>query len=288
MKLLVHGGVSGLEKELPPIAHALESAAGAPTALEAVERAICALEDDPELNAGFGSVLNLDGNVELDAGIADGARQRSGAVTSVGVRHPILLARRVMEDTPHVFMSGSGAMELGSDLEVLASTTDDQIRRWEKARDAGTLSPKHFGAPQHVDTVGAIALDDAGDLVAGSSTGGVFGKLPGRVGDACIFGAGFYASPQAAVMGTGVGELFIECLAAARVGFAIESGEHPQGACEEVISFMGRRRESTAGLIALDRHGQVGAAFRGGALRVESTDGAIEPRRLAGPNVTSG
>ncbi|MFN2594294.1 MAG: isoaspartyl peptidase/L-asparaginase, partial [Actinomycetota bacterium] len=271
---------SGLEKELPPIAHAVASAAHTANALDAVERAIYELENDPELNAGFGSVLNLNGAIELDAGIADGATQRSGAVTSVGVRHPIVLARRVMEHTPHVFMLGEGATELGSDLEVLTASTDEQVQRWKKARDDGTLSPQHFGAPQHVDTVGAIALDDAGDLVAGSSTGGVFGKLPGRVGDACIFGAGFYASPEAAVMGTGVGELFIEFIASARVGFAIESGVHPQRACEQVITLMGLRRTSTAGLIALDRDGNVGAAFRGGALRVESTDGAIEPRRL--------
>ncbi|MEA2477043.1 MAG: L-asparaginase / beta-aspartyl-peptidase [Actinomycetota bacterium] len=281
MKLFVHGGVSGLDKELPPIAHAVAAASSTSTALDAVERAVFALEDDPNVNAGFGAVLNLAGAIELDAGIADGATMRSGAVTSVKVRHPIVLARRVMETTPHVFMAGPGAMRLGLDLETMTTSSDEQGARWSQAREDGTLTPDHFGAPQHVDTVGAIALDDVGNLVAGSSTGGVFGKLPGRVGDACVFGAGFYASPAAAVMGTGVGELFIECFACARVGLAIESGIHPQRACEDVIEMMGTRQASTAGLIALNRTGQVGAAFRGGALRVEGLDGPVEPKRLA-------
>lgn len=280
MNLLVHGGVSGIQKPLPPIDHAIAAAAAETSAMDAVVRAICALEDDPEVNAGFGSVLNLDGRIELDAGIADGARLRSGAVAGVTVAHPIVLARRVMELTPHVLMAGQGAMRLAQDLDPLLETSDEQRERWRRAADAGTLAPEYFGAPQHVDTVGAIALDDAGNLVAGSSTGGVFGKLPGRVGDACVFGAGFYASRSAAVMGTGVGELFIEFSAAARTGFAIESGTDPQRACEETIEVMGARAPSTAGLIALDRDGRVGAAFRGGALRVESNDGPVEPVRL--------
>ncbi|MDQ3877508.1 MAG: isoaspartyl peptidase/L-asparaginase [Actinomycetota bacterium] len=239
MKLLVHGGVSGIEKALPPIAHAIEAAKGATTALDAV-------------------------------------------VTSVTTRNPIQLARRVMEQTPHVLMSATGAMRLAADLPELTSTSDEQEQRWVTARDAGTLSPEYFGAPQHVDTVGAIALDDDGRLAVGSSTGGVFGKLPGRAGDACVFGAGFYASRSSAAMGTGVGELFIESFACARVGLAIEEGAHPQEACERVIELIGERATSTAGLVALDRDGRVGAAFRGGALRVESTDGPIEARRLSG------
>jgi isoaspartyl peptidase/L-asparaginase-like protein (Ntn-hydrolase superfamily) len=124
-------------------------------------------------------------------------------------------------------------------------------------------------------------LDADGRLAAGSSTGGVFGKLSGRVGDAPIFGAGLYASESVAVVGTGVGELFLETLACLRVALLVEDeGALPQDACERVIKWVGERRSVSAGLLALDRSGRVGAAFRGGSLAVEGPDGPVEAVRL--------
>lgn len=273
----VHGGVSGTPKAvLPSLSAALEAAASAATALDAVEAAVCALEDHPELNAGFGSVLNLDGELELDAGITDGERCRIGAVANVCVRHPISLARRVLETTPHVLVTGRGAMQLGADMHRLELTSEKQRRRWEEAKADGTLDPARYGDPEHVDTVGAVALGDDGTLAAGSSTGGVFGKLPGRVGDAPIFGAGIYASRDAAVVGTGVGELFLATLASLRVGRLIEDGHAPQSACEQVIDLLGTREPLAAGLLALDRSGDVGAAFRGASWAVEGPAGLIQ------------
>jgi L-asparaginase / beta-aspartyl-peptidase len=237
------------------------------------------MEDDPALNAGFGAVLNRDGLLELDAGIADGSGL-CGGVAGVAVRHPISLARRVLETTPHVLIAGGGATELGADMERLRDTSSEQRRRWIEARADGRLALEHYGAREHVDTVGAVALDEFGRLAAGTSTGGVFGKLPGRVGDAPIFGAGFYASKRAAVVGTGVGEIFIRAQAAARTGALIEEGRHPAQACAQIIREMAVSREHTAGLLALDRNGRAGAAFRGGSLAVEGPAGAVEAFRV--------
>ena len=277
----MHGGVSGLEKELPAIDGALSDARDATSALDAIELAVMALEDNPLVNAGYGSVLTIDGNVEMDAAIADGAGLDFGAVANVQVAHPISLARRVMEHTPHHVLSGAGAMALGADMQLLAETTLAQRRRWAQALEAGTLMPSRYGAPEHVDTVGAVALDDDGRLAAGSSTGGVFGKMPGRVGDTPVFGAGVYASPTVAVVGTGVGELFLETLACLRVALLVEDdGAHPQAACEEVVRRLGERRPVSAGLLALDSEGRVGAAFRGGGLAVEGLTGPLLPVRL--------
>jgi beta-aspartyl-peptidase (threonine type) len=279
--VFVHGGVSGLEKELPSLGDSVMAALDAAAALDAVEAAVVTLEDNPLLNAGYGSVLTIDGTIEMDAGVADGATGACGAVANVTVTHPIRLARRVLEQTPHVLLAGAGAMALGDDMPMLDDTTPEQRRRWEAAKRAGTLAPSRYGAPEHVDTVGAVALDAQGRLAAGSSTGGVFGKLPGRVGDAPIFGAGLYASESVAVVGTGVGELFLETLACLRVALLVEDEDaDPQDACERVIRWLGRRRSVSAGLLALDRSGRVGAAFRGGSLAVEGPQGPLEAVRL--------
>ncbi|MGH2754924.1 MAG: isoaspartyl peptidase/L-asparaginase family protein [Actinomycetota bacterium] len=279
-QLLVHGGVSGKPLlRMPEIDHALMVPNGG--AVDLVEEAVRRLEDDPALNAGWGAVLDRDGRLELDAGIADGHRDRCAGVANVTVRHPISLARRVMEETPHVLLTGAGAQAFAGDMETLGSSTPEQQSRWSDASEAGRLDLESFGSAEHVDTVGAIALDDSGALAAGSSTGGVFGKMPGRVGDAPIFGAGIYASAHVAVMGTGVGELFLATLASQRVGMMVEAGAHPQKACEEVIAYLGTRAGLPAGLLAIDSQGREGAAFRGGSLPVASSSGKVRPVRLS-------
>jgi L-asparaginase / beta-aspartyl-peptidase len=283
VQVLVHGGVSGAPR--PPIAlgYAVEAAGAADTALDAVEAAVRALEDDPRLNAGYGSVLNLAGRLELDAAVADGQRGRCGSVAGVTVRHPISLARLVLDRTPHVFLAGAGAMRLGraAELEELHASTEEQHDRWRRAR--ATAEPD-YGHPDLVDTVGAVARDRRGRLSAGSSTGGVRGQMEGRVGDSPIFGAGLYASRAAAVVGTGLGELFIESLACARAGALIEGGVAPQEACERVLARLARAQLAPAGLLALDREGRAGAAFRGSSWAVAGSDGQVSTRRV-GPAV---
>ena len=277
----VHGGVSGLVKtDIPPLDRFAAAGAEHASAVDAVEHAVRGLEDDPAFNAGFGSVLNIEGGLEMDAGIAHGPTGRVGGVANVTVRNPISLARKVMEETPHVLLTGAGAQALGRSMDHLEDTSPEERERWNRARDSGALHSLDYGAPEHVDTVGAVALDERGDLVAGSSTGGVFAKLPGRVGDAPIFGAGLFASAQAAVVGTGVGEVFLESLAALRVGVLIERGAEPQEACEEIIALLGRRSPVTAGLLALDRTGRAGAAYRGGSWAAGGATGPLDAVRL--------
>lgn len=237
------------------------------------------LEDDPSLNAGYGAVLDLAGNVSLDAGIADGPAGSFGAVAGVAVANPITLARRVLEATPHGLMIGDGATALGRDLSVVEIAPERRLQ-WEEAKRADKLDPGRYGTPERVDTVGAVALDGDGRLAAGSSTGGVFGKMPGRVGDSPIFGAGFYASSGIAVVGTGVGELFLETLACARAAALIDDGRSPQDACEEVIELLGRHATTSAGLLALDADGRLGCAYRGGSLSIYGPRGRHEPVRL--------
>lgn len=280
--VFVHGGVSAHTPAggIPSLGSCLGEAVLAASALDAVEMATRALEDDPALNAGFGAVLTLEGRIELDAGIADGATGSFGGVATVSVRHPISLARLVMDRTPHVLLSESGAMAFADEMETLTTTTDVQLQRLEAARTAGVLDAAHYASPETADTVGCVALGDDGRLAAASSSGGVFGKMPGRVGDACIFGAGVYASPGAAVVGTGIGEVFVETLAAGRAGRLIEDGMHPLEACERTISVIDEHRKVSAGLLALDTGGRQGAAYRGGSWAVEGPRGPVEPSRV--------
>lgn len=278
--VFVHGGVAGVPKpHRVSLAGGVSRGLARARAIDAVEAAVIALEDDPELNAGFGAVLNLEGAVELDAGISDGVTGRSGGVGNVCVRHPVSLARKVLEETPHVLVTGAGAAALGAGMEQV-ERSPAEVARWEEARAEGRLDVARFGDPVEVDTVGAVALGDPGDLAAASSTGGVFGKMPGRMGDSAIFGAGHYASRGAAVVGTGVGEMFLETLACARAGMLIEAGAHPQRACADVIRLLGEGASLPAGLLALDRSGRHGAAYRGGSWDVEGPDGPVEAERL--------
>ncbi|MBA2272895.1 MAG: isoaspartyl peptidase/L-asparaginase [Actinobacteria bacterium] len=279
--IYVHGGVSGRRREeVPSLAGSRRAGLGAGGALDAVEASVRSLEDDPALNAGLGSVLNRRGQIELDAGLADGTAGRFAGVASVAVRHPISLARRVLENTPHVLLIGEAAHEVGGGLERLEGSTPEQHDRWARAEASGELALDRYGDSEHVDTVGAVVLDGAGHIAAGSSTGGVFGQMPGRVGDSPIFGAGIYASPKVAVVGTGVGELFLETLACFRAGALVEDGLDPQNACERVIVYLGGVRPLEAGLLALDGAGRVGAAFRGGSWAVEGPEGPLTPARL--------
>ena len=236
--LAIHGGAGTLERSAmteerraayeAALADALEAgsavlAAGG-SAMDAVEAAIVPLEDDPKFNAGRGAVYTWEGGHELDAAIMDGRTRAAGAVTGVTtIRNPIRLARAVLRDGRHVFLSGAGAEtfardpDLGGGLEtVLPGWFDTEERReaLERLR-AERLSSRDVDVK--FGTVGAVALDVQGNLAAGTSTGGLTGKRWGRIGDAPIIGAGTYADNRAcAVSATGSGEYFI------RVGVAQE------------------------------------------------------------------
>ncbi len=215
-------------------------------AIDAVEAVIRLLEDDPKFNAGRGAVFTSAGANELDASIMRGSDLQAGAVAGVTtVRHPISLARAVMEDSPHVMLQGEGAEIFAADqgLEQVDPAFFFTERRWasmeRRVRGLGLpVPPRPEGAPEpepiregalnlmereHAfGTVGVVALDQAGELVAGTSTGGTTAKRWGRVGDSPIIGAGTYATPICGVSATGTGEYFIRLNVSARICHELE------------------------------------------------------------------
>ena len=233
-------------------------------ALDAVAAAVVALEDNPHFNAGRGAVFNSDGRHEMDAAVMDGRSRRAGAVAGVcGPRNPVLAARTVMERSPHVLMIGEGAMrfllEQGYAFEDAAYFGTE--RRWQalQAMLAGT-GVRPDDADRH-GTVGAVAMDRSGGLAAATSTGGMTGKLPGRVGDSPLIGAGTWASDTCAMSGTGDGEVFI------RVGAGHElcarmrlAGQGLAEAADGVLAEIGGLGGS-GGLIAVDAAGRVAMPF---------------------------
>jgi len=226
-------------------------------ALDAVEAAVKVLEDDPLFNAGRGSAFAADGKNEMDAAIMDGATLAAGSVADVQfTRHPISLARAVMEHTPYVMMVGPGADEFSraQGLEQQPPSFFFTEMRWQEfaaimrasgrsvpARPAGvgagpTASTRPQGFTHRFGTVGAVARDSEGHLAAATSTGGMQGKMPGRVGDSPLIGAGTYASDRScAVSGTGVGEYFIRLTLARQVCTLVQEGRTPQQAADRMV-----------------------------------------------------
>lgn len=234
-RLVIHGGAGVIERaRLAPaedaairaaLNQALEAGsailARGGSALDAVEAAVRMLEDDPHFNAGRGSVFTYQGTIEMDASIMDGSNRNAGAVTGVtATRNPISLARRVMEASPHVFLSREGADQFSRE-QGLPQEPPEYFRTPERRRQLEELrsrpSAEHFDVHLKYGTVGAVAVDQEGHVAAATSTGGLTGKRWGRIGDSPIIGAGTYADDRGcAVSATGAGEYFI------RVGVAHE------------------------------------------------------------------
>ena len=229
------------------------------SALDAVEAAVREMEDNHAFNAGAGSVLTNAGRVEMDAGIMDGATQAIGAVGLIRhFAHPISIARTVMTDTGHYFLAGDGAEDFARARGFAEIANQDLVteRRWEQYN---TGASNQAGEK---DTVGALALDAEGNLATANSTGGVAFKLPGRIGDSPIPGAGFYADNRfGAVATTGQGEHIVQAGLAFLAMQALEQGASAQEAAKlATASFSQRILNGQAGLIVLDAAGQVGLA----------------------------
>jgi L-asparaginase / beta-aspartyl-peptidase len=229
------------------------------TALDAVEAAVEVLEDDPLFNAGRGSAFASNGTNEMDAALMNGATLAAGSVAGVQfTRHPIALARTVMEHTPYIMMVGPGAdaFSRAQGLEQQPPAFFFTEMRWQEfvsiMKASGRPVPQRpTGVPSAANsadlpdtrafnhrfgTVGAVARDSGGHLAAATSTGGMQGKLPGRVGDSPLIGAGTYASDRScAVSGTGVGEYFIRLTLARQVCTLVEQGQTPQTAADQMI-----------------------------------------------------
>src|SRR5258708_4435284 len=221
-------------------------------ALDAVEAAVVGLEDNPLFNAGTGSTLNSLGKLELDAAIMEGHSLRAGAEAAVsGVKNPINLARRVLEDGRHILLAGEGALLFDRQIGFSECAPESLIVESEKKR----WKSKH-------GTVGAVAFDSAGRLAVATSTGGAFNKLPGRVGDSPLIGCGTYADDYGAASCTGQGEAIMRLvLAKNAVGFLheVDNGE-AQTAARMAIAHLEERLQSTGGIILIDRSGNIGYA----------------------------
>jgi beta-aspartyl-peptidase (threonine type) len=263
--LILHGG-AGARRErdyTAETAHMREVVAAmkarldaGASALDVAVEATVMLEDSGLYVAGRGASPNLAGAYELDASLMDGATGKAGAVAALqGFRNPVVAARAVMERTPHVMLVGEGAslFALDQGLEMIGDEDGwfTQAGKGEDNHPPGTLSH---------GTVGCCVLDRDGRLAAATSTAGVFGKMPGRVGDTPIPGAGSWADGRVAVSGTGQGEYFIRVAACAQVSWRVGAGQTLGEAGQAVIEEIGGLG-GDGGLIALDRDGNIAAPF---------------------------
>jgi beta-aspartyl-peptidase (threonine type) len=270
--LVVHGGAGTIRRaEMTPaqdsayrakltqaIRAGYDVLRGGGTSLDAVIATITVLEDSPLFNAGRGAVFTNAGTNELDAAIMDGASLRAGAVAGVQhIQHPIALARLVMERSGHVLLAGDGAEAFAKEqgMALVPRSYFFTQRRWDELQRAKAAARVH-------GTVGAVALDQAGRLAAGTSTGGLTNKRWGRIGDSPIIGAGTYASASCAVSGTGVGEYFMRNVVAYDIcARLLYRGETLAAAADSVIMRKLVAQGGEGGVIALDRDGRFVMTF---------------------------
>ncbi len=255
--IIVHGGAGSITDG--SLAERLEGCKSAALAgwrvlsrdgssLDAVEIAVSALEDNPLFNAGTGSTLNRSGQVEMDAAIMDGSTLSAGAVAAVrNIKNPVVLARKIMEDGRHVLLAGEGALLFARDVGIPecppeALIVEAQQKRWEK---------KH-------GTVGCVALDSDGKIAAGTSTGGIFDKLPGRVGDSPLLGCGTYAEEAGGVSCTGDGEAIVRLVMAKTALEFLHASSDPTEAAKLAVSLLAEKTGGRGGLIIIDRRGKAG------------------------------
>ena len=286
--LVIHGGAGTIKKEnmtaereaayeealtgALTLGHEILSNGG--SAVEAVELVVKRLEDSPLFNAGKGAVFTSTGTNELDASIMDGKTLNAGAVAAVKhIKNPITAARLVMEESPHVLLTGDGAEEFARehDVEFVAPEYFYTDRRWksyvkrkeEEVEKAATSANPDLDQESEYSTVGVAALDTDGNLAAGTSTGGTTFKRFGRVGDSPIIGAGTYADNRTcAVSGTGTGEYFIRLAIAHHISALMAyEGKSVQEACDIVIHEKLTELGGDGGVIAINGQGNIAFSF---------------------------
>lgn len=284
--IVVHGGAgtwhpersqAGLEGVKKAAKTGFDILKNGGSAVDSVMEAVAVMEDAGAFNAGYGSSLNIEKRVEMEASIMDGRTLQAGAVGLLqDVKNPVRLARIIMEKTDHVFVVGEGAEKLAKifNLERREMMTELRLKYYEQQRKAlleGKFELRKLASliknyPElfQLETVGAVALDKDGNVAAATSTGGFPLKLPGRIGDSPLIGCGTYADNQAgACSATGVGEIAIRLVLAKTVYSYMEDGKTAQEAVEVAIKLVNQRLSATydsMGLIAVDTYGRIGAA----------------------------
>jgi len=242
-------------------------------ALDAVEEAVVIMEDDETFDAGRGSFLNRDGRVQMDALIMDGSTLRAGGVGCVErVRNPVRAARKILSESPHVYFVGEGAerfaaehgVELCGNEELVIAREVERLRQYQRAaaEQSSAKDGNELFAPEiSHDTVGAVALDRAGNIAAATSTGGTLNKAPGRLGDSSLIGCGCYADNlSAAVSTTGWGEPIMKLVLAKWTADRVAAGNLPEWAAQEAMNYLKQRVNGHGGIIVLNARGQIGIA----------------------------
>jgi L-asparaginase / beta-aspartyl-peptidase len=288
------------------------------TALDAVEKGICAVEDDPLADSvGTGGIPNFEGVLELDASVMVGNTHRSGAVSGLTMtKNPISVARKVMELSPHVMLAGDGSKRFAravgfQDYDPMTERTREKwvmlrgklveviksggYSEYAEAVGFDAYAPSlargleimiKAGQIKNLGTVGMLSMDEKGMIVAGTSTSGLPLRLPGRVSDSSVIGAGNYASEDGASSATGIGEFVIRHNLTRKVCDYLGEGFNPTEACEESLRQMlrGEKVDYVIGLIALDRQGRVGGATSGRDVRMQFS---YQYQRLSDQKMTS-
>lgn len=241
------------------------------SSLDAVEEAVRYMEDDPTFDAGRGSFLNSEAEVEMDAMIMDGRGIRFGSVAAVYcVSHPITLARKIMELSPHCMLVGEGALGFARSIGMETVTTmellvDKELERWKRIKAERMFDQrKMFGGDpgrSNRGTVGAVALDLEGTIAAGTSTGGTANKLPGRVGDSPLIGCGTYADDRCGgASATGLGETLMRAMVAREACAGLERGLGAEEAASRAVARLAERVDGLGGAIVIRPDGEIGHA----------------------------
>lgn len=314
--LIVHGGawampddmvdahIRGVNDALAAGWRVLER--GGP-ALDAVEEAVVILENDETFDAGRGSFLNRDGRVQLDALIMDGSTLRAGGVGCVEhLRNPIRAARKILSESPHVYFVGEGAEKFAAEHGVPLCENEDlvipreverlkkyqqELSRHDTRQDGNDLFAANSDTITHDatishDTVGAVALDKAGNIAAATSTGGTLNKAPGRLGDSSLIGCGCYADNEsAAASTTGWGEPIMKLVLAKWTADRIAAGNLPEWSAQEAMNFLKQRVNGHGGIIVLNTAGHIGIAHNTPRMAwayktVKTQEAGIERNRL--------
>uniref|UniRef100_A0A8C5QW39 Isoaspartyl peptidase/L-asparaginase n=1 Tax=Leptobrachium leishanense TaxID=445787 RepID=A0A8C5QW39_9ANUR len=266
--VVVHGGAGSIVKEyeegyISGVSQAAlkgyEALKNGSNALKAVEEAVIVMEDDPHFNAGYGSVLNQEGDIEMDAIIMDGKNLMSGAVSAVRcIANPITLARLVMEKTDHVLLTCKGASQFAKsqgipEVPTAKLITERSRERWKKNLAPGSNPLKlQLG----LGTVGAVAIDGEGNVACATSTGGISNKMVGRVGDTSCIGSGGYADNAiGAVSTTGDGESIMKVVLARLILYHMEQGKTPEEATDAGLDYMKTRVDGYGGAIVINHRG---------------------------------